>query len=170
MKDKTVCFSGHRSLTDENVKEIEALLHDVIVALIECGYKYFGVGGALGFDTLAAKEILRLKGNYEHIKLILILPCRDQTMFWQKNDVILYDKIMHRADKIVYMSNYYCSDCMHKRNRHMVENSSVLVCFLSKKCGGTYYTVKYAESCGLKVINLKDLMAKNYINPQDFNL
>lgn len=112
MKDKTVCFSGHRSLTDENVKEIEALLHDVIVALIECGYKYFGVSGALGFDTLAAKEILRLKGNYEHIKLILILPCRDQTMFWQKNDVILYDKIMHRADKIVYMSNYLCTNAI----------------------------------------------------------
>ena len=43
---------------------------------------------------------------------------------------------------------------MHKRNRHLVDNSSVCVCYLAKDSGGTDYTVGYARLKGLKVINL----------------
>ena len=40
--------------------------------ILECG-------GALGFDTLVAKLIINLKIKYPYIKLVLILPCIEQT-------------------------------------------------------------------------------------------
>lgn len=42
---------------------------------------------------------------------------------------------------------------MHKRNRYLVDNSSVCVCYLTEDTGGTAYTVNYAIKSGLKVIN-----------------
>ena len=37
---------------------------------------------------------------------------------------------------------------MHKRNRHLVDNSSRCICFLTEKTGGTFYTVNYASEHG----------------------
>lgn len=45
---------------------------------------------------------------------------------------------------------------MFKRNRHLVDNSSVCVAYLTANSGGTAYTVNYAESKGLKIINLAE--------------
>ena len=55
---------------------------------------------------------------------------------------------------MVYTSQAYTAGCMHKRNRHLVDNSSVCVCYLTKDSGGTAYTVRYARKRGLEVINL----------------
>ena len=52
---------------------------------------------------------------------------------------------MKAADKVVYTSQDYYSGCMHKRNRHLVDNSSRCICFLNEKTGGTFYTVNYAS-------------------------
>ena len=43
---------------------------------------------------------------------------------------------------------------MHKRNRHLVDNSSLCICYLTKQSGGTAYTVSYAESHDLKIVNV----------------
>ena len=61
MRSKTVCFTGHRELPTDDLPEISKRLEDTLVALIEQGYCYFGAGGALGFDTLAAQAVLRLR-------------------------------------------------------------------------------------------------------------
>lgn len=54
MRSKTVCFTGHRELPADDLLEISKHLEDTLATLIEQGYRYFGAGGALGFDTLAA--------------------------------------------------------------------------------------------------------------------
>ena len=43
---------------------------------------------------------------------------------------------------------------MHKRNRYLVDNSSVCICYLTEATGGTAYTVDYAQTKNLTVINL----------------
>ena len=43
---------------------------------------------------------------------------------------------------------------MHKRNRYMVDNSGLCVCYWIRDKGGTAYTVHYAEKEGLKIINI----------------
>ncbi len=64
MRDKTVCFTGHRKLPPEETNEIADRLKTTIRDLIDSGYCYFGVGGALGFDTLAAQTVLELKKRF----------------------------------------------------------------------------------------------------------
>lgn len=150
----TACFTGHRTLPEENPPEIAERLENALIALIEQGYCYFGAGGALGFDTLAAQTVLRLRERYPHIRLILVLPCRNQTRGWPQADIDIYEEIKRRADKVTYTSENYFRGCMQKRNRHLVDNSSVCICYLTKPTGGTAYTVNYARRCGLQIHNI----------------
>ena len=127
-----------------------------MIEAIEQGYRYFGCGGALGFDTLAAQTVLRLREVYPEIRLILVLPCRDQTRGWKQADVAEYNRIMKAVDKVTYTSEQYYSGYMHKRNRHLVDYSSLCICYLTEQSGGTAYTVNYARSQGLKIINVAE--------------
>ncbi|MEG1268017.1 MAG: SLOG family protein, partial [Oscillospiraceae bacterium] len=87
MKEKTCCFTGHRAIPKQQYDNTYAALKVEIISLIETGYCYFGTGGALGFDTLAAKAVLEVRQVYPHIKLILVLPCLEQTRGWSANDI-----------------------------------------------------------------------------------
>jgi len=155
MREKTCCFTGHRELpTGRERQNLAIRLEEAVMEQIEKGVKFFGAGGALGFDTLAAQTVLRLKEKYPDIKLILVLPCLTQTRGWPAGDVEEYERIKALADKVVYTSQEYTGDCMFRRNRHLVDNSRVCICYLTKESGGTAYTVDYAEKQGLEIINL----------------
>lgn len=125
-----------------------------MVDLIHEGYLYFGAGGALGFDTMAAQTILKLQSTYPDIRLILVLPCVSQTRGWSTSDTEEYERIKGLANKVVYVSQEYSRGCMFKRNRHLVDNSSVCVCYLSENSGGTAYTANYAKTKDVTVINI----------------
>lgn len=153
LKNRTVCFTGHRKIPPERIDTLARRLRTIIIELIENGYLYFGAGGALGFDTLAAQTILDLKSDYPQIKLILVLPCLSQADSWSSCDKEIYEYIKAIADKVVYTSREYSKGCMHKRNRHLVDNSSACICYLTEKVGGTAYTVEYAKRMNLLVIN-----------------
>lgn len=152
MKNKTCCFTGHREIPSEQREAIAQRLNTEIMKLIEQGYRYFGAGGALGFDTLAENVVLELREQYPQIRLILVLPCLSQSSSWSEPDKKAYEQIKCKANKIVYTSQDYTQGCMHKRNRHLVDNSSACICYLTKDTGGTAYTVEYAKDKGLKII------------------
>lgn len=97
---------------------------------------------------------LSLNVPYPHIKLILVLPCITQTKGWSKNDIAIYEEIKSQADKVVYTSHDYFRGCMFKRNRHLVNGSSVCIAYLTQEKGGTAYTVNYARQSNVQVINL----------------
>ena len=156
MKEKTVCFTGHRTIPMLKKWKIEKKLKDTLETLIEEGYCYFGAGGALGFDTIAAQMVLNLKKKHPEIKLILVLPCKNQTRGWDEKDISVYESIMGQADKVVYTQEHYDRGCMFKRNRHLVDNSSVCVAYLTEDKGGTAYTVSYANQKGVRVINVAE--------------
>lgn len=151
---QTCCFTGHRQLPLEEQAEIANKLERVIAVLYQKGIRYYGAGGALGFDALAAQTVLNLRESYPGMKLILVLPCLTQTRGWRSEDVAEYERIKELADKIVYTSQQYTRNCMHKRNRHLVDHSGVCICYLTKDSGGTAYTVKYARKQGLNVFNI----------------
>lgn len=77
-RERTCCFTGHREIPFLKRHHIAKLLKQEVVKLIESGVIYFGAGGALGFDTMAAQTILSLRAQYPEIKLILVLPCESQ--------------------------------------------------------------------------------------------
>ena len=149
MREKTTCFTGHRKIPPESISELSQRLKNTLLRLIEEGYMYFGAGGALGFDTLAAQCVLSLKNQYTHIKLILVLPCITQTKGWSENDIAIYEEIKSQADKVVYTSREYSRGCMFKRNRHLVDCSSVCVAYLTRGKGERHTRVIYAKDQGL---------------------
>ena len=151
---QTCCFTGHRELPPEEQAEIANRLECVISAQYQKGIRYYGAGGALGFDALAARTVIRLRESYPDMKLILVLPCLTQTRGWRPEDVAEYERIKAQADKVVYMAQQYTPGCMHKRNRHLVDHSGVCVCYLTKESGGTAYTVNYAKRHGVEIINI----------------
>lgn len=154
MREQTCCFTGHRHIPEADREKIKHRLETVITSLYQRGVCYYGAGGALGFDTLAAQAVLRLRERYPALRLILVLPCLDQTKGWRPEDIAAYDQIKAGADKVVYTSQTYTPGCMHKRNRYLVDNSGTCVCYLTKQTGGTAYTVQYAKSHGLDIIDL----------------
>lgn len=156
MKEKTCCFTGHRNIPSGQYQKIFAKTEEMIESLIIKGYLYFGAGGALGFDTIAAFAVLKLKERYPDIRLILVLPCLSQTRGWAQEDIEIHEDIKQKADKVVYTSQEYIRGCMHKRNRHLVDNSSACISYLTEEKGGTFYTVNYARSKGIEVINIAE--------------
>ena len=154
MKLKTCCFTGHRKLLSKDIPKIKKHLENEITALVQQGVIYLGCGGALGFDTLAAKTVIKLRNTYPQIKLILVLPCTDQTRCWPQKNKTEYKNIIYNADKVRILSEHYYNGCMQASNRFLVDNSSICVCYLRQEHGGTAYTVKYAEKNGKTIINL----------------
>jgi len=155
-KDRTCCFTGHRELT-ETKAFIKKRLKKEIEKLIEKGVIFFGAGGALGFDTLAALTVLELKKKHPQIKLIMVLPCREQAEKWSEADKQIYIGVLYKADKVTYTSEHYHRGCMHVRNRRLVDFSKYCIAYLKEESGGTAYTVGYAREKGLEVINIADV-------------
>lgn len=154
LKHKTCCFTGHRTIPPKVLPALSCELEAVLKDLIQKGIRYFGAGGALGFDTLAAQTVLRMKKQYPQIRLILVLPCREQAKNWQEKDVQCYHSILQTADKVVYTAEHYTTSCMHRRNRHLVDHSCICVAYCTRFTGGSAYTVRYAQQRGVPVIFL----------------
>ncbi len=154
MKEKSCCFTGHRNLGRVDLHELQKLLEDRILKLLDRGITNFLAGGARGFDLLAAQAVLRLRERGEPLKLILILPCRDQDQGWNLPDREAYRRTLEQADKSLFLSEKYQEGCMFLRNRYLVDHSSVCICYLAQNRGGTLYTVNYAKRQGLELYNL----------------
>lgn len=154
MREITCCFTGHRKIAPSQQRNVDRRLGELIEKLIKDGFCRFAAGGALGFDTMAAQCVLNLNSKYPNIKLILILPCLEQTKGWSEKDVAVYDYIKNNADDVIYTSLKYTKGCMFKRNRALVDKSSVCIAYQKKSTGGTAYTVNYAASQGVKVYNI----------------
>lgn len=152
-KGKTACFTGHRELR-EPFEVVYAKTVEVVERLIHQGYRYFGAGGARGFDALAAEVVLELKAKYPHIHLILVLPFYKQYEHeknWSHNEITQHEKHKKLASKVVYTQEVYSSGCYYKRNRHLVDFSSICIAYQYKSSGGTAYTTKYATEKGVYV-------------------
>lgn len=156
MREHTCCFTGHRVIASSKFIYVKHRLVTVIEELIAGGITDFCAGGALGFDTVAAQTALEAKIKHPHIKLHLILPCKNQTENWSYINREKYNDILSRSDSVTYVAEHYTNYCMQLRNRALVDNSSICVCLLEKETGGTAYTVNYARKKGLKIINIME--------------
>ena len=154
-RPKTAFFAGHRKLPSDT-EQISTALEKELTALIESGYRFFGAGGATGFDTVAALSVLKLREMFPHIRLILVLPHRAQAKRWSKKDITVYEDIKNHADKVVYISDEFTRDCVYRRNRHFINGSSICICYLLREDSGTGKTVRVARKEGLQIINIAE--------------
>ena len=148
---KVCAFTGHRNLAGLDFDEL--LLERVVLNLVKNGYNRFLCGMAVGFDMKAAKAVIELKEKYD-IQLVACLPCANQSERFSVKNKLLYAEILDCCDEVMILENEYTVGCMHRRDRYMVDNCDTLVSFLRKSRGGTYYTVKYAQKCGKKIIEI----------------
>lgn len=152
--NKACCFTGHRSIPDEMVGYLTKRVIDGLNYLYSQGITTFLAGGAIGFDTIAAKAVIKYRKAHRDVRLVLVIPCRDQTKMWKLADIIIYNHIKKQADEVICLSDHYYNGCMHDRNKYLVDHSSACICYLTQLDGGTAHTVKYAKSKGLSVYNL----------------
>lgn len=153
------CFTGHRALSKAAEAELGKILDRRLEVLFDIGFTEFRTGGARGFDTLAARRVLALKKTRPDCRLHLILPCRDQDRYWTAPERAAFAEILRGADTVEYLRDSYTPDCMHARNRALVDGSDLCLAYLThNKSGGTLYTCTYALKEGVRLINLADEM------------
>ena len=131
-KTITACFTGHRDIPEFEKMIVKKRLKKEIEKLIEKGVIYFGNGGAVGFDSISALTVIELRERYPQIKLIMVLPCKEQDRKWSEKDKATYAYILENADKITYTSEHYYKGCMHVRNRRLVDFSKYCIAYLKK--------------------------------------
>lgn len=145
MKDKVVCFAGHRH--DFRNVGIENRLEKVIIGLIKKGYNTFFDGDKGAFDKISASIVIRLKEKYPHIKIYRIL-----TYYHSDNKKwglpACYDgSIMPEIEWCYHKIK------ITKRNEWIVDNSDILVCHIVETYkSGAYNTLRYAQKTNKKII------------------
>lgn len=146
---KSCFFTGHRMLSDQDVRELSHLVRRICVTLIEKhGVNRFINGGAIGFDMMCADVVLGLKSSYD-IELCMCLPCHDQSERWNKQCRMQYKNILNNADSVIYaVDGNYITGCMQLRNKMMVDDALYGIAYYSNGRSGTYRTLSYALDSG----------------------
>jgi len=151
------CFTGHRYLYVSSIPQITKKLEAVLQSLIARGVSEFACGGALGFDMLAGYAVLELKRRFPHIRLVLILPCRNQDARWPNQERERYRNLLAKADEVKYVAADYHEGCMAQRNRSLVNFGDICVAYLKRPKSGTAQTVHMAQAHGLEIIHIGPL-------------
>lgn len=155
-RKQTCCFTGHRVILSDHRDLItvrtELLIRELI---LKNGVRYFGVGGALGFDTLAANILFRLRDNeFPQIRVILVYPFEGYTNRWTAEQQTTHALTLPKYNKRVCVARKGSREAFLARNRHLVDNSAYCISYQTHNTGGTAYTVNYALHKGLKVLNV----------------
>ena len=166
-EEQTCCLTGHRVIPPGEERKILTRTRYILLKLIrEKNVRYFGVGGAVGFDMLAAEYLLHLKAHKEQqIKVISVLPYPEwrETEDWTDELRLRENRILRACDKVVYVRPAYEKNVFLLRDRKLVDGSAYCVSYCNRPRTGTAYTVRYALDHGVRVynassFNLKDLL------------
>lgn len=154
---KSACFTGHRNFTG-NTTNLEARLYDILErAITKKSVADFYTGGAVGWDELAARTILKLREVYPQIELHLILPCsnEEQAAKWTTEQKTEFYRILNLADSVEYTSEHYYNGCMKVRNARLVELADFCFCFwdTNRQRSGTAQTVRMAQRKKIMIVN-----------------
>ena len=153
-REKVCCFTGHRKITDEELRAMLPELLRIVGRLLRQGVNTFVTGGALGFDTVAAEVILQLREYHPHLRLIVVSPFAGQADNWGEQHRIKYEVIREMCDEFICLNTRYHKGCMSQRNRYLVDMSGTCIAYCKQEQSGSAYTMHYAEKKGLTVMNL----------------
>lgn len=169
-KSKACCFTGHRPhklpyLKDEEspqciiLKKIltERILEKVL--LDECDT--FLCGMAQGVDMICAGLVLELRKMIDMpLRLICVVPYREQAKNWGQDAEKRYREILKQGDSKILISGEYTATCLMERNRYMVDHASHMIAVCGGD-GGSKYTLDYARKKDTSII---------LINPQTLSV
>ena len=148
------CFTGHRRIAPEHINAIDNLVLRSVDYAYKNGCRNFYAGGAVGFDTVAAKAVLLFKISHPDVRLILLLPCVDQEKSWSQSQKSTYYYILRSADEIEYVSEEYTASCMRQRNAALAERADIMIAYCVNHNSGAGQTVRMAQRLGKTVYNI----------------
>ena len=156
----TCCFTGHRPQSlpwganenDLRCLELKLELAARLEGVYESGWRHFLCGMAIGCDMYFAEAVLALRDSRPDVTLEAVIPCGTQPDKWPSALRQRYNSLLDRCDRVTVLQIHYTPDCMHKRNRYMVEHASLLLACYTGYPGGTQSTLLYAQRQGLQTI------------------
>lgn len=161
MENTACAFTGHRPKSfpwkyNETAPEC-VLLKEVLAAqikmLADSGVMVFLSGMAQGVDLWSSQIILDLQKKNPALKLHCVLPCKEQESKWTASAQETYHSILAQASEVTYVGQKYSRDCMLKRNRWMVDHSSILLAvYNGARRSGTGATISYARQRQREII------------------
>lgn len=163
---KTCCFTGHRpknlpfgyNENDERCIKLKNILQNEIESLIvKNNVGHFITGMALGIDLICAEIVLELKKKYPAITLESAIPCETQAVKWSEKQRNRYSHIGKKCDKVTLIQHHYDKECIHNRNKYMVDSSDFVLAVWSGNPSGTGNTVRYAKEKGKRIIIINPL-------------
>lgn len=158
---KVCAFTGHRPKSfpwgyEESARDcllLKEVLEAQITALAEQGVTDFLSGMAQGVDLWSSQIVLDLQKKNPALKLHCVLPCKGQDSKWTASAQERYRSILAQANEVVYVGQEYNRDCMLKRNRYLVDHSSILLAVYNGTWrSGTGATVRYAQKLKREII------------------
>lgn len=158
MRERTCCFTGHRDIPTDRLQMVMTGTEAKVRELISQGYRYFGVGGAIGYDTIVAEMLFRLREReYPWIRIILVYPFDGFISRWNNKQKATYERLLPMYDKRVCVCKSASREAYLARDRHLVDYSSACIAYCTRQTGGTAYTIRYAAARGVPVFNVGDI-------------
>jgi len=166
-KKYTCCFTGHRPSglpwgedeRDPRCLLLKAELKRRIEKAYLRGWRHFICGMALGCDLYFCEAALELRdATYPDLKVEAAVPCPTQSQGWSAAHRKRYEGLLDRCDWETLVQHHYDSSCMMRRNRYMVDHSSLVISVYDGGTGGTRNTLAYAMAQRVEtdIIDLAD--------------
>lgn len=159
-------FTGHRPAklpwgreeTDPRCVALKRRIADAVESAYREGYLHFICGMAQGCDFYFCESVLALRAAHPEVTLEAAVPCPTQAAAWPPDQRDRYLRLLASCDYETMVSARYSPDCMHRRDRYMVDRSSLLIAAFDGTPGGTRYTVEYAMRRGISIADLPIVM------------
>ena len=148
--------------TKETCVRIKKDLETIFTGSIEYGLKNFLVGMTEGFDMIGAEMLIKLRKKNKEIKVIAVVPCKDQEIKWKESQQKRYHKILKQCDDFPILCDTYTKTCMNDRNQFMVQHSSLVIACFNGKPSGTGNKIRFAKEnyCKIRIINPNDYISQ----------
>ena len=156
-------FTGHRVIKAEHMPRLPQLVYRAIDYAYAHGCREFFCGGAIGFDTVAAREVIRFRISHSDVRLVMLLPCVDQDVKWSPRQREAYRHVIASADEVIYISECYNDYCIKERNRRLAERADMVIAYLARRDSGAGQTVAMASRLGKKIYNLYPALEKEKV-------
>ena len=160
MSSGICAFTGHRAIKAEHSRALPPLVLRAIEYAYSRGCRTFLAGGAVGFDTVAARQVILFRMSHPDVKMHLLLPCKNQDEKWSERQRQSYQYTLSLADEVHYISEEYTRDCMKKRNQALVADADLVISYVSHSESGAAQTVRMAMRAGKEVYNLYPTLEK----------
>jgi len=161
-------FTGHRPSkfpfrgeSDPACLRLRSRIGEAVEKAYADGYRDFLCGMALGVDTWAAMEVLRLKYIHRDVNLYAAVPYLSQASRWYAWERERYTDILKLCERVFVVCEVPSRQAPVIRDAFMVSHSSrIIAVYDGSNTGGTATTYKMAQKKGIEIVRIdpKDVL------------